>query len=42
VVSDLVQLPGGRKLWVESWRKTLGRGTLPALEIRGYRVPDGV
>jgi hypothetical protein len=41
-VGDLIQLPNGRKLWVESSRKTLGRGSLPALELTGYLVPLGV
>jgi hypothetical protein len=41
-IGDLLQLPDGTKLWVESWRKTIGRAQMPLLEIHGYRCPAGV
>jgi hypothetical protein len=43
-VGNLVQLPSRRKLWVESWRKTLGRGEIiePGAILAGYRGAKGV
>jgi hypothetical protein len=41
-VGDLLQLPDGRKLWVDSWRKTLGREQVPVLEVSGNIVPQGL
>jgi len=43
-IGDVIQLPvaGGIKIWIESMRKTIGRGIIPVLEISGYRVPSGI
>jgi hypothetical protein len=42
IPSALLQLPDGRKLWVDSWRKTLGREQIPLLEVTGNIVPPGL
>jgi hypothetical protein len=41
-IGDLLLLPSGKKLFVESWRKTLGREDVGALELSCYLVPEGV
>jgi hypothetical protein len=34
--------PGVRLIWVDSWRKTLGRELVPVLEVTGHVVPVGL
>lgn len=43
-IGDVIQLPvaGGIKIWIESMSKTISRGSVPILELSGYKVPAGI
>jgi hypothetical protein len=43
-IGDIIHVPiaGGKKIWVDSLKKNIGRGQVPILEINGILVPEGI